>query len=143
MAERQTKPASSPSNPSQGGLSTAEVIAIVLSVIWIGMAAAYFLLLPSGGESAGFDSLRFVVTLMAIFMPVAMIWVAAAAAKASKIMRDEAQRLQVAIDAMRQTYVADRQSRGTGMEPTIERNCTGHAKDGNNTGDLCGITARR
>lgn len=134
MAERQTKPASSPSNPSQGGLSTAEVIAIVLSVIWIGMAAAYFLLLPSGGESAGFDSLRFVVTLMAIFMPVAMIWVAAAAAKASKIMRDEAQRLQVAIDAMRQTYMADQQNRGpSGLQPTVERKLNEIAKSARQT----------
>lgn len=99
-----------------------EVIAIVISLIWVVGVAIFFLVLP--GEESGtaqVDSLRFVMTLMAIFLPIAMIWIAALAARSAKVVREESQRLQAAIDAMRQTYVADRQSRGAGIEPTVER----------------------
>ncbi len=99
-----------------------EVIAIVVSLIWLVGVALFFLVLPGDGDgAASVDSLRFVMTLMAIFLPIAMIWIAAMAARSARIVRDESQRLQAAIDAMRQTYVADRQSRGAGIEPTVER----------------------
>lgn len=99
-----------------------EVIAIVVSLIWLVGVALFFLVLPGEGDGATqLDSLRFVMTLMAIFLPIAMIWVAAMAARSARIMREESHRLQAAIDGMRQTYVADRQARGTGIEPTVER----------------------
>lgn len=99
-----------------------EVIAIVVSLIWLVGVALFFLVLPSEGEEATtVDSLRFVMTLMAIFLPIAMVWIAAMAARSARIVREESQRLQAAIDAMRQTYVADRQQRGSGIEPTVER----------------------
>lgn len=99
-----------------------EVIAIVISLIWLVGVALFFLVLPGEGDgAASIDSLRFVMTLMAIFLPIAMVWIAAMAARSARIVREESQRLQSAIDGMRQTYVADRQSRGTGIEPTVER----------------------
>jgi len=99
-----------------------EVIAIVVSLIWLVGVALFFLVLPSDGDgSAQVDSLRFVMTLMAIFLPIAMVWIAAMAARSAKVVREESQRLQSAIDAMRQTYVADRQARGAGIEPSVER----------------------
>ena len=99
-----------------------EVIAIVISLIWLVGVALFFLVLPGEGEGAAqVDSLRFVMTLMAIFLPIAMVGIAAMAARSARVMRDESQRLHAAIDAMRQTYVADRQSRGAGIEPTVER----------------------
>lgn len=99
-----------------------EVIAIVVSLIWLVGVALFFLVLPSeGGAEASIDSLRFVMTLMAIFLPIAMVWIAAMAARSAKIVREESQRLQAAVDAMRQTYLADRQARGAGIEPTVER----------------------
>jgi hypothetical protein len=99
-----------------------EVIAIVVSLIWLVGVALFFLVLPGEGDGAAqVDSLRFVMTLMAIFLPIAMVWIAALAARSAKIVRTESRRLQAAIDGMRQTYVADRQSRGTGIEPTVER----------------------
>ncbi len=108
---------------SEGGRVTAiEVIAIVVSLIWLVGVALFFLVLPAAGNGvAQVDSLRFVMTLMAIFLPIAMVWIAALAARSAKIVRTESRRLQAAIDGMRQTYVADRQSRGTGIEPTVER----------------------
>ncbi len=98
-----------------------EVIAIVVSLVWLVGVALFFLVLPSGDGAAELDSLRFVMTLMAIFLPIAMVWIAAMAARSAKVVREESRRLQSAIDAMRQTYVADRQSRGSGIEPSVER----------------------
>ena len=74
------------------------------------------------------DSLRFIMTLLAIFLPVAMIWVAALAVRSSRIVREESRRLQAAIDAMRQTYVADRQAGVTTLQPTVERKLNEIAK---------------
>ena len=99
-----------------------EVAAIVVSLIWTLGVALFFLLLPAEDDvTAKVDSLRFVIILMAIFFPIAIIWIAALAARSAKIVRDESRRLQAAIDGMRQTYVSDRQSRGTGIEATVER----------------------
>ncbi len=105
--------------PKSDNITSVEVIALGLSGLWLAGAALFFILLPSeaaeGGAGAG--SLRFMMTLMAVFMPVAMIWVAAMAARASKVMRDESQRLQASIDAIRQTYIAQNQSGALGAEP--------------------------
>nr|WP_143515494.1 hypothetical protein [Pseudooctadecabacter jejudonensis] len=99
-----------------------EVVAIVVSLIWLVGVAVFFLVLPTEGDgSAQIDSLRFVMTLMAIFLPIAMVWIAAMSARSARVVREESRRLQAAIDGMRQTYVADRQARGAGIEPTVER----------------------
>lgn len=91
-----------------------EMIAIVLSLVWLAGTAVFFLILK---PAAGTDGLRFLMTMLAVFMPVAMIWVAATAARASKVMREESGRLQTAIDALRHAYVAQRQ--GGATEPSI------------------------
>ena len=108
--------------PIGASVTAIEVIAIVVSLIWLAGVVVFFLVLPGDADGASqLDSLRFVMTLMAIFLPIAMIWVAALAARSSRVVREESQRLQAAIDGMRQTYVADRKARGTGMEPSVER----------------------
>jgi len=108
--------------PEGTEVTSVEVIAIVISLVWLVCVSLFFLVLPGEGEgAAALDSLRFVMTLMAIFLPVAMVWIAAMAARSARTVREESQRLQAAIDAMRQTYVADRQARGTGMESGVER----------------------
>ncbi len=99
-------------------LSGTELIAVVLSVIWIVAVGAFFLITGRGDQPL--DSLRFVMTILAIFLPVAMIWVAAAAAKSSRIMREESARLQAAVDAMRQTYLQTQQG-GSATKPSVER----------------------
>lgn len=99
-----------------------EVIAVALSFLWLTGAVVFFLVLDPGaiGEV---DNLRFIMTLLAIFMPVAMIWVAATAARSARVVREESARLQAAIDGMRRTYVA--QSQGAqaqlGSEPSVAR----------------------
>ena len=99
-----------------------EVIAIALSLVWlVGTAVFILILAPNGVFNGSGGALQFVMILLAIFMPVAMIWVAATAARASRVMREESQRLQTAIDAIRQTYVAQNQGRNTVTEPSVAK----------------------
>ncbi|SDW42897.1 hypothetical protein [Celeribacter indicus] len=94
-------------------ITATEVIAAVLSLIWLALTAGFFLILGDG--SGEFDSIRFVMMLIAIFMPVAMIWVGALAVRVSVTMREESRRLQSAISAMRQSYLSQQHA---GAQPT-------------------------
>lgn len=102
--------------PKSDGITSIEVVALALSGVWLLGSAVFFLTLPGEADASGAGSLRFLMTLMAIFMPIGMIWVAATAARSSRIMREESQRLQAAIDAIRQTYVIQKQASSTGGE---------------------------
>ncbi len=103
------------------GITSTEIIALVLSILWIAGAGLFFLLRNPGKDGApGLDALALVITLMAIFLPVAVIWVAAAVARSARIMREEAARLQAAIDAMRHTYLSHLQNAGHTVKPSVE-----------------------
>ncbi len=96
---------------------TSEMIALTLSAVWLVGCVVFFLVMGGGGdaETPGLVAdppLRLVMTALAIFMPVAIIWVAAAATRSARIMREESARLQAAIDAMRHTYLQQQQSGG-------------------------------
>ncbi|MCR8548685.1 hypothetical protein M4578_12675 [Salipiger sp. P9] len=104
--------------PQKAGMTGIEIAAAALSVGWLVLSGAFFLMW--GGE--GTDGLRFVLTLMVVFLPVALIWVAATAAKASKTMREESARLQTAIDAIRNAYLTQAQSgRGDSANGSISK----------------------
>lgn len=108
--------------PRHEMVTSIEVIAISLSVVWLLGSAIFFLFTPSPEPAPdGTGSLRFLMTMLAIFMPVAMIWVAATAARASRVMREESQRLQAAIDAIRQAYIAQQQGQHLRTEPSVAR----------------------
>ncbi|MEP5727857.1 MAG: hypothetical protein ABJL67_00645 [Sulfitobacter sp.] len=108
--------------PKADTITAIEIIALALSAIWLLGALFFFLILRDDTASGdGAESLRFLMTMLAIFMPVAMIWVAATAAKASKVMREESQRLQAAIDAIRQAYLTQQQSNSLRNEPSVTR----------------------
>ena len=112
---------------SRGGerppISSTEVIAAVLSLLWL-LGTTMFIVFTSGGEngaSASVDSARLVTNLIAIFMPVALIWVAATAIRTSRVMKEESARLQAAINAMRHTYIQQQQAGIVGVRPEVER----------------------
>ncbi len=112
--------------PTRPVISAIEIIALLLSALWLIGAATFFLVLDTPAPetpapATGTDSLRFVMTMLAVFMPVAMIWVAATAARSSKVMREESQRLQAAIDAIRQAYVAQSQGRGGMSDASVQK----------------------
>lgn len=103
--------------PKRPIITGMEVTAILLSLIWLGLSGYYF----AFGEGQAEGGVGLLVTMLAIFMPVAMIWVAATAAKASRIMREESQRLQAAIDAIRTAYLNQQQQHAAGHEPSVTR----------------------
>lgn len=103
---------------SKPRVTAADAIALVLSALWMLGVGMFFLLAPRDEEPL--DSLRFVMTLLAIFLPVAVIWVAATAARTGKMMREESARLQASVEAMRQTYL-NSQGAAQGMKPSVER----------------------
>ena len=108
--------------PQPSGVTSIEIAAVALSAIWLVGVAIFFMITPSRPAPAeGEGALRFMTTMLAIFMPVAMIWVAATAARASRVMREESQRLQSAIDAIRHAYIAQAQGSGTVSEPSVAR----------------------
>tara|TARA_B110000967_G_scaffold8720_1_gene8711 strand:+ start:516 stop:1418 length:903 start_codon:yes stop_codon:yes gene_type:complete len=114
--------AQGPHTKSTDGRSAGEVIALVLSIGWMILVGTFFYFLPPTSTVADrFDSLRFILILIAIFMPVAMIWVATAASQSARIMKEESGRLQAAIDGMRKTYIENRAGPVGGMQPTVEK----------------------
>ncbi|MEL7012671.1 MAG: hypothetical protein AAFO72_05265 [Pseudomonadota bacterium] len=123
MAEKPTNPKTSFGifdKSSKDRVTRIEIVAVVLSIIWLAFCSIFFLFLaPSDGDGGG--AISFMLVLLTIFLPVAMIWVAATAARASKVMREESHRLQVAVDAMRHAYVAQSQGRHAMAEPSVAK----------------------
>ena len=94
-------------------LSGIELTAAALSVIWLAISVAFFVV--RGDE--GTDGIRFLLVLMVVFFPVGMIWVAAISTRAARIMRAESARLQTAIDAIRHAYITQNQAGGRDQQP--------------------------
>ncbi|SLN59824.1 hypothetical protein ROJ8625_03029 [Roseivivax jejudonensis] len=92
--------------PGEDAPSSGEIAAAALCALWVLLAGGYFLVFGTGGA----DGLRFALVLMTIFLPVAMIWVAATAMRATRILRAESARLQAAVDALRHAYVSQAQA---------------------------------
>lgn len=106
--------------PTPRRFSATDIAALVLTMLWLGSVIVFFFVLRPDG-TAQVDPLNFVMTLLAVFLPVALIWVAAAVAKTARVMREEAKRLQSAIDAMRHTYVVQQQTAGLSVRPSVEK----------------------
>lgn len=95
-----------------------ELVALFLSVVWLGAMAVFFLVIETGDVATRMDPLRFVLTLLVVFMPVALIWVGATAARSARVMREESRRLEAAIDALRHAYVTHAQSAAIAARPS-------------------------
>ena len=104
-----------------GGITAAEIIAIALSLLWILGVILFFTFAPKDDGNITLDPIVFVMKLIAIFMPIAVIWVGAAAARSARIMRTESARLQSAIDAMRHTYITQSQAGTMAIKPSVEK----------------------
>ncbi|MEO0487113.1 MAG: hypothetical protein AAF092_14510 [Pseudomonadota bacterium] len=109
------KPASSLQGrpaPKADGASAVELIAILLSAMWLVGSGVFFLAFDGTQalKPEAIGQLSFVMVLLSVFLPVVVFWVAASAARSARVMREESQRLQAAIDAMRKTYLEDRET---------------------------------
>ncbi|QYX55830.1 hypothetical protein K1T73_12170 [Roseovarius sp. SCSIO 43702] len=105
MSDRHAPGGGRPDPQGKEPMTGIELLAVACSLIWLVVSAGFFLIWGSGtGEEGG--AFRFVMTMLAIFMPVAMIWIAVMSARTTRVMREESRRLQAAIDAIRKAYVA-------------------------------------
>jgi hypothetical protein len=105
-------------NVARPKLDVAEVVAGLLSVVWVIAVVAYVWRAPDG-VSGG--SLGLVMTLLVVFMPLALIWASAVTLRSVRQLRAEAGRLQSTVDAMRKAYLANQQGGAVQLKPSVER----------------------
>jgi hypothetical protein len=91
-----------------------EIMAAILTLAWVG--AVVVLNIGMGGN--GFLAVG-VMSVLAIIMPIALIWVAASAARTARALRVEAARLQSSIDAMRAAYADQTQRAALDLKPAL------------------------
>ena len=99
-------PAVRPQDAARRGL---EVGGAVLSLIWVLLILVYVLIVPPGSDAQTFG---LVLTLLTVFLPVALIWVVVITLRSVRELRAEAARLQATVEAMRASYV---QTQGQGQ----------------------------
>lgn len=102
--------------PSRG-LGAGEIVALGLSVLWLLACGVFFVVLGGGGSTGASDALRFVMIVVAVALPVAVIWLAASAARSARVMREESTRLQGALNAMRHSFVEAQHAQALGARP--------------------------
>ena len=96
-----------------------EVLAFILSIAWLGGLVAAFRLMGDSGASLS-DTLGLIVTALAVFLPLALIWLSVVILRAARSMRDESRRLHATVEAMRRTWVQQQQAAGLALKPTVE-----------------------
>lgn len=107
--------------PSQNkGMDTTDRLALVASAAWA-LAAIVFLSVAGIGDETTLGPLKFLIVILAVLLPIALIWIAAIALKSARVIREESERLQASMDAMRQIYVSQAQIAATMMGPNVER----------------------
>ena len=102
------------------GVDPADKIAIAVSGLWV-VFCLLFLAFAGLGGGDNLGPLRFLILILAVILPVALIWIAAIALKSARIVQEESERLQASMDAMRQIYIAQAQMAATTMGPNVER----------------------
>ena len=113
-------PVEPPVDPLRGvpapepALGAAEWAAAGLSIVWVIAVAAWVWTAPEGTGALGL-----VLTLLVVFLPLALIWAAAVTLRGVRVLRAEAARLQASVDAMRAAYVASQQK--AAAQPLVEK----------------------
>jgi hypothetical protein len=104
-----------PSNdrPSRG----MEIGGVALSLVWVVLILVYVLVTPPGSETR---TLGLVMTLLMVFLPIALIWAVVITLRSIRELRAEARRLQATVDAMRSSYV-QAQTQPQGLKPSVEQ----------------------
>ena len=113
-----------------------EWVAGLMSLVWTLAVAAYVWAAPAGTGTLGL-----VLTLLVVFMPLALIWAAVTTLRSVRTLRAEAARLNATVEAMRAAYV---QSQQAAERPLVERKLEGLAASARQTETaLAGFTSRR
>ncbi|MFN3993334.1 MAG: hypothetical protein ACK4IU_10570 [Tabrizicola flagellatus] len=101
--------------PSRG----MEIAGVALSLVWVLLILVYVLVTPPGSETR---TLGLIMTLLMVFLPIALIWAVVITLRSIRELRAEAKRLQATVDAMRSSYVqAQGQGQPSGLTPAVER----------------------
>jgi hypothetical protein len=98
-------------------ITVVEVVAIAVSLVWLGAVIFLGFATPDGADAP--SSLSRLLSILAVVLPLALIWVAAMAARTARALRQEAARLQASIDAMRAAYVEGQQRHSMEMKPEL------------------------
>ncbi len=94
-----------------------ELAGVGLSLVWVLLILVYVLVTPPGSEAR---TLGLVMTLLMVFLPIALIWAVVITLRSIRELRAEAGRLQATVDAMRSSYVLA-QGQGNGLKPSVEK----------------------
>jgi hypothetical protein len=104
-----------PEEPAGNGL---EIFGVVLSLIWVGSILVFLLVAPPGNDGQTFG---LILTLLMVFLPVALVWVVVITLRSVRDLRAEAARLQASVDAMRTSYVQTQGLPSAGLPPSVEK----------------------
>jgi hypothetical protein len=96
--------------------SGAELAAAIVSLAWIAFVAISFFFQPVEGGRLGW-----VMTGLIALVPIALLWVAVSMSRSLRSLRNEAARLQAAVDAMRNAFVAHNQAGAGSLKPSVEK----------------------
>ena len=99
--------------PSRG----MEIAGVGLSLVWVLLILVYVLVTPPGSETR---TLGLIMTLLMVFLPIALIWAVVITLRSIRELRAEAKRLQATVDAMRSSYV-QAQGQPSGLTPAVEK----------------------
>ncbi len=88
--------------PDDGPRRGLEMAGAALSLLWVLLILGYVLIMPPGSDAQTFG---LVLTLLMVFLPVALIWVVVTTLRSVRELRAEAGRLQATVEAMRASYV--------------------------------------
>lgn len=116
--DRMTEPLGVFSRPEPAaGFGPTEWVAALLAVVWVVAVVAYVSLLPA---SDGRGLLGIVMTLLVVFLPLALIWASVTTLRSVRELRAEAARLQSTVEAMRNAYLVNQQT-AAAIKPAVEQ----------------------
>jgi hypothetical protein len=100
-AQKPSAPA--PAEPLVRGPGRIEWIALGVTLLWLAMVAGFWFFAPGVASTASLFNT--VSLLVGMALPIAMIWIAAVTARASREMRAEAAALKQSVEAMRMAWL--------------------------------------
>lgn len=122
MAESKEKPVDRglyPRPDSAQGIHATDIAGGILSVVWVIAVVSNIL---GASPSSDMQTLGLAMTLLVVFLPLVLIWIAVVTLRTVRALRMEAFRLQAAVDAMRNTYLTSQQMQAAGgPKPPVER----------------------
>ena len=91
-----------------------EWLGVALAILWL-CVSGYILMMPIEGNA------NMLASMLIVFMPVAILWLAVIVIRTSQKMRQESQKIHVAIEALRKAYIDQSKMNGA---PATEASVT-------------------